>query len=365
MKAIAVFPKEQKVKLIDHPEPQIETPTQVKLKILDVGVCGTDREICEFKYGIPPAGSDYLIIGHESLGEVVEVGSAVKDLAKGDLVVTMVRRPCDDKSCMACQAGEQDFCYTGKFKERGINGIHGYMTEYVVEEEKYMNKVPPELRDIGVLTEPTTIAEKAVRELYVIQKRLPWDIKGLKHRVLIVGAGPVGLLGALVFSVHDFDMTVYSLEPETDMRAKLANALGANYVSGKTHDVAALGQQIKGNLDVIFDGSGASKLAFHLFELLGYNSVFVWTGIPGTKGTTDIDVGTIMKDIVLKNQDIVGSVNANRTDFQNAIKSLSVLKQKVPSSDALIQRFKPEDYADLLLKPPSTTVLKSVIQFSE
>jgi threonine dehydrogenase-like Zn-dependent dehydrogenase len=201
--------------------------------------------------------------------------------------------------------------------------------------------------------------------VYAIQKRLPWDAKGVRHRVLVVGAGPVGLLAALVFSVHDFDMTVYSLEPDNDMRAELSRTLGANYVCGKTHDVAALGREIKGNLDVIFDGSGASKLAFQLFPLLGLNGIFVWTGIPGSKGTVDVDAGSIMRDLVLKNQDIVGSVNANRIDFENAIKSLGVLKQKVPSSDTLIKRFAPEDYADLLLNPPSTAVLKSVIQFSK
>ena len=367
MKAIAVFPKEKRVALIDYPEPVIESATQVKLKIIDVGICGTDREICEFKYGTPPEGSDFLILGHESFGQVIEVGSAVTDLKVGDFVVTMVRRPCPHKYCMACQAGRQDFCYTGDFKERGINGIHGFMTEYVVDDQKYMLRVPANLRDIGILTEPLTIAEKAVREIYTIQKRLPWGGDNMsKYHALIIGAGPVGLLAALVCVVRGFDTTVYSLEPETSARAKIATILGANYVSAKSNNITQLGKSISGNIDVIFDGSGASKLSFEMFPLLGYNGIFVWTGIPGRKESIDINAGTIMRDIVLKNQGIVGSVNAGREDFQGAIQNLNVLSDKLgllPS--ALIKRYSVEQYAELLLQPPAADVFKSVIRFAE
>ena len=128
MKAVAVYPATKTVKVItDHPEPSITSPTQAKLRMIDVGVCGTDKEIVTFQYGTPPDGSDYLVIGHESLGEVIELGSAVTNLKKGDLVVTMVRRPCDHPECIACRAGRQDFCYTGDYKERGIKEMHGIL----------------------------------------------------------------------------------------------------------------------------------------------------------------------------------------------------------------------------------------------
>ncbi|OGT35701.1 MAG: hypothetical protein A3F11_06350 [Gammaproteobacteria bacterium RIFCSPHIGHO2_12_FULL_37_14] len=367
MKAIAVFPNEKKVKLIDVPEPKIESPTQVKLKILDVGICGTDREICEFKYGAPPEGSDFLILGHESLGQVIEIGSGVTDLKVGDLVVTMVRRPCPHKYCMACQAGRQDFCYTGDFKERGINGIHGFMTEYVVDDQKYMLHVPANLKDIGILTEPLTIAEKAVREIYTIQKRLPWGGADMdKYHAIVIGAGPVGLLAALVCVIRGFDVTVYSLESENTSRAKIATILGAHYVSAQTSDITQLGKSISGNIDVIFDGSGASKLSFEMFPLLGYNGVFVWTGIPGRKESIDINAGTIMRDIVLKNQDIVGSVNAGHEDFQGAIQHLNTLSAKMNLlPPGLIKRYSVEQYAELLLKPPAPDIFKSVISFAK
>ncbi len=162
MKAIAVVPQQKRVELREVEPPRIASPTDVKLRILDVGVCGTDREIASFHYGTPPPGSDHLVIGHESLGQVIEVGARVSRLRPGDLVVPMVRRPCPHADCVACRAGRQDFCYTADFTERGIKERHGFMTEEVVDDERYMHVVPRALRDVGVLVEPLTIAEKAL-----------------------------------------------------------------------------------------------------------------------------------------------------------------------------------------------------------
>src|SRR3989441_11652101 len=176
MKAIAIFPKTHEVKLIDHEEPKITTPTQVKLRMLEVGVCGTDKKITSFQFGTPPAGSDYLVIGHESLGEVIEVGPAVSCVKVGDLVVTTVRRPCHHPECRPWRAGYPDFQITGDYTERGIKEEHGFMTEYVVDHERYMHVELPELRDVAVLTEPLTIAEKARDQILQIVHRLPWLI---------------------------------------------------------------------------------------------------------------------------------------------------------------------------------------------
>jgi threonine dehydrogenase-like Zn-dependent dehydrogenase len=135
MNAIAVTPCEKKVSIIDQPAPKLAGVGDVKLRMLEVGVCGTDREICTFQYGTPPEGSPHLVIGHESLGEVVEVGAAVSRVKVGDLVVPMVRRPCSVPTCTACRSDRQDFCYTGGFRERGIKGLHGFMTEMIVDDE--------------------------------------------------------------------------------------------------------------------------------------------------------------------------------------------------------------------------------------
>ena len=175
MKAVAVFPGPQEVKVVEQELPRLAQPDQVMLRMLDIGICGTDKEICSFEYGTPPPGDDYLVIGHESLAEVVEVGTAVERLAPGDLVVPSVRRPCPHPGCLACRSGHQDYCYTGDFSERGIKEAHGYMTEYVVDHERYMNVVPPQLRDIAVLAEPLTIAEKALAQIFwMMQQRPPW-----------------------------------------------------------------------------------------------------------------------------------------------------------------------------------------------
>src|SRR6185295_2781712 len=135
MKAVGVSIAKREVRLIDHPEPKLVRPDDVKIRIREVGVCGTDREICEFKFGEPPAGSQHLVLGHEAVGEVVEAGNAVKDLRPGMLVVPMVRLPCEIPACAACRADRQDYCSTDTFEEHGIRRSHGFMTEQVVERE--------------------------------------------------------------------------------------------------------------------------------------------------------------------------------------------------------------------------------------
>ena len=150
MKAVAVFPGRREVSLIEQPLPRLVAPDEVLLRVLDIGICGTDKEICSFEYGTPPPGDDHLVIGHEALAEVVETGSGVEGLRSGDLVVPTVRRPCPDPACRACRSGHQDFCYTGFFTERGIKEAHGYLAEFVVDRERSMVAVPSDLRDIAV-----------------------------------------------------------------------------------------------------------------------------------------------------------------------------------------------------------------------
>src|SRR5512142_3301081 len=156
LRAVAVVSAEKAVRIVDHPEPRLERDGDVMLQMLDVGICGTDREIARFEYGTPPPGAPYLVIGHESLGRVMETGRAVSRVKPGDLVVTMVRRPCGRADCRACARGRQDFCFTGEFTERGIKGKHGFMTERIVDDQRFMHVVPTHLRDVGVLVEPLT-----------------------------------------------------------------------------------------------------------------------------------------------------------------------------------------------------------------
>src|SRR5262250_2061544 len=240
MKAIAVTPRIKDVQIINQAEPKVSTPTDVKLRMLEAGVCGTDKEICAFEYGTPPSGSEQLVIGHESLGEVVEVGPGVTRVKVGDLVVPMVRRPCSHDYCVACRADRQDFCFTGDFQERGIKEKHGFMAQFVVDDEKYMNVVPKEMHDVAVLVEPLTIAEKALTQVWQVQQRLPWacptnpgQAQANCHRAVVLGAGPVGLLGAMALVNSGFHTYVYSREPAPNSKSILVEAFGAKYLSSE------------------------------------------------------------------------------------------------------------------------------------
>ena len=361
MKAIAVVPKSSDVALINHETPKVAAPTHVKLRMLEAGVCGTDREICSFQYGTPPTGSPHLVIGHESLGEVVEVGSGVSRLKVGDLVVPMVRRPCQHAECLACRSDRQDFCYTGDFSERGIKMAHGFMTEFVVDEEKYMNVVPRELRDVAVLVEPLTIAEKALAQIWQVQRRLPWACaeeaskgRGYCHNAVVLGAGPVGLLGALALAAAGFKVYVYSREAPPNTKAELVTAIGGTYVSAQTDSIPQLAERV-GNVDVVYEATGASKVAFEMMEILGTNAIFVFTGVPGRKAPIEVDTDLIMRNLVLKNQVVFGTVNAGRETFEAAIRDLGVFMQRWPAATRTLitGRHRMDEYRDLLLGPPA------------
>lgn len=357
MKAIAAFPHARAVKLIDHPEPQVIQPTQVKLKMLEVGICGTDREICRFAYGTPPEGSEYLVIGHEALGEVIEIGSAVRTLKMGDLVVPTVRRPCLDENCPACRAGWQDFCTTGHFTERGIKERHGFLAEFVVDEEHYMHVVPRELRDVAVLVEPLTIAEKASFQVRQVQQRLPWidpasltltEPNGRSEKAIVLGAGPVGLLGAMGLVAMGIDTYVYNRAPAPNLKAQLVEAIGATYVSRESR--SAEFADVVGQIDFIYEAVGDSQLAFQAMQMLGANSVFVFTGVPDLKDPIPIEADRFMRNLVLKNQVILGTVNAGKEAFVAAIHDLGNFMQRWPRAvgSLITGRYPLEAYQDAL-----------------
>jgi threonine dehydrogenase-like Zn-dependent dehydrogenase len=370
MKAIAVIPKRQEVELVNHETPKLPSPTAVKLRMLEAGVCGTDREICAFQYGTPPDGSDYLVIGHESLGEVVEVGSEVSRVKVGDLVVPMVRRPCFHDTCLACRSDRQDFCYTGDFTERGIKMQHGFMTEFVVDDQKYMNVVPPALRDVAILVEPLTIAEKAIKQIWQVQQRLPWACpietkagRGHCHKAVVLGAGPVGLLGAMALAVGGFNVYVYSREVAPNPKSDLVESIGATYVSAQETSIDQLAETV-GNIDVVYEATGASNVSFEMLKVIGSNAIFVFTGVPGRKKPIEVDTDLIMRDLVLKNQVVFGTVNAGRETFEDAIRDLGAFMDRWPKTTrSLITGRNPiSAYRDLLLGTPRG--IKEVISLS-
>jgi threonine dehydrogenase-like Zn-dependent dehydrogenase len=337
MRAIAIFPEQKKIELIEHETPHITGPTQVKLRILEVGVCGTDKEICTFRFGTPPNGHNYLVLGHEAVGEVVEVGRGVQTLKPGDLVVPTVRRPCYHVDCRACRVGRQDFCFSGDYSEYGIRAHHGYMTEFVVDEEKYMHLVPQALREVAVLTEPLTIAEKALLQVWTVQQRLPWrmtdvpvDKPGQGLKAVVLGAGPIGLLGSMALIVAGFETYIYSRSEPPNAKTELAEAIGATYVSSRTTSVEELFRRI-GHIDLVYEGLGGSTLPFEVLKYLGRNAIFVFTGVPdftASAQTTD----HLMHRLVSKNQVVLGTVNAGDDAFAAAIRDLNIFTQRWPNA---------------------------------
>lgn len=325
--------------------------------MLEVGICGTDREICRFVYGSPPEGAEYLVIGHEALGEVMEIGSAVRAVKVGDLVVPSVRRPCPHERCLACRAGWQDFCMTGDFTERGIKEQHGFLAEFVVEEEHYLHVVPPDLREVGVLVEPLTIGEKARFQVQQVQQRLPWvapasptltEPNGRTEKAIVLGAGPVGLLGAMSLVAMGIETYVYDRAPVPNPKSYLVEAIGATYVSSERR--SAEFARLVGQIDFVYEAVGNSQLAFEVMQLLGANSVFVFTGVPDLKGAVEIEADLMMRNLVLKNQVILGTVNAGKEAFAAAIQNLDAFTQRWPEAvrSLITGRYPLEAYHEVL-----------------
>jgi threonine dehydrogenase-like Zn-dependent dehydrogenase len=370
MKGVGVVPKDRELRIVDHPEPTITAPHELKIRTIEVGICGTDREICTFAYGQGPTGSDYLVLGHECLGEVIEVGTGVRSFKKGDLVVPSVRRPCGDATCVPCREGRQDFCETWRFTERGINQRHGFMTSYFVEEAAYLTRVPDALRDVAVMAEPLTVAEKGLDQAWQVQKRVPgWEHhnrdgkgRGLGRTAVVLGAGPIGLLGAMKLVLEGFRVFVYSRSPKPNFKAEIADSIGAPYISSVTTGVDDLAQQI-GNIDLVYEAVGEAHVSFDLMRVLGINGVYIFTGIPAVQAPIPIHAANLMRNIVLKNQAIVGTVNASPDAFIEAIRDLGEFKQRWPEAlGALITgRHKIDAHRELLMGKANG--IKNVIEF--
>jgi threonine dehydrogenase-like Zn-dependent dehydrogenase len=347
MRAVGVFPGAREVRLINHPEPSIHSPNEVKLRMLEVGVCGTDRELCAFRFGTAPPGSDHFILGHESLAEVVECGGHVATLRPGDLVVGVVRKPCDDPACLPCRAGRQDFCATARYRERGIVGMHGFMTEYVIEEERFVYRLSPSLRSVGVLIEPLTIAEKAFLEYQAIDTRLPWTKD--RRTAVVLGAGPIGLLGAMLFRAAGFKTWVYSRARSPNPKGAIAEAIGAHYVSSlevTARDFA----RAAGSINVVYEAMGAAQPALDVLQCLGANGVFVFTGVPPSGDALALDLHRLVLHMIMRNQVILGTVNAGPDAFEAAVRDLAAFEARWPGAlDSMITaRYPIEAFRDAI-----------------
>jgi threonine dehydrogenase-like Zn-dependent dehydrogenase len=325
MKALALVPGSSVLRIIDRPEPLVTEANEVKVRVVRVGICGTDREEAAGGRARAPEGSTELVIGHEMLGQVVDTGSTVTSVKKGDYAVFTVRRGCG--RCLSCAMNRPDMCGTGDYHERGIWGLDGYQSEFVVDREQYLVHVPQEIKDIGVLVEPLSIAEKAIDEVFRLQSvRLPdapAELDWFSHkRCIVAGLGPVGMLAAMALRLRGSQVFGIDVVDEGTTRPEWLAHIGGKYVDGRRVTPAIISKEL-GQVDVIFEATGVASLEFNLLDALGLNGAYVLTGIPGGDRPLQIQGAELIRRLVLGNQLMVGSVNASRDHFQIAVRDLS------------------------------------------
>ena len=327
MKAIAVIPgKPNSIHLRDVPKPaleQIPGGRGVLVKLTRVGVDGTDKEINAAEYGAPPPGDEYLILGHESFGRVEAVGPGVSEFQPGDYVVASVRRP---GSSLYDKIGLQDMTTDNTYFERGINFLHGYLAEYYADSADYLVKVPKGLSQVGVLLEPSSVAEKAIGQAYEVQRRLRvWRPK----RAAVLGAGTLGLLASLFLRLRGLQVTTFGLTEPPYLNSQLLEQIGVRYVSTKTTSLKAASTQF-GPFDFILEGTGFSPLVFEAMEVLAKDGVLAMVSITGADRKIEIPADRINQGFVLGNKVALGSVNASREDFERAVLDLSEAELEYP-----------------------------------
>jgi len=327
MKAIAVRPGTPgSVHLAELAKPSLDDVPNgrgVLVKVLRVGVDGTDKEINAAEYGAAPPGYDFLVLGHESFGRVDAVGANVTELQPGNYVVATVRRP---GTSIYDQIGTADMTTDDTYYERGISLRHGYLTEFYVDDAEFIVKVPSGLREVGVLLEPATVVEKGITQAYEIQRRLRvWK----PRRAAVMGAGTIGLLATLVLRLRGLDVTTFALTKKPYLNSDLIESIGARYVSTQETPISN-GAAKYGPFDLVFEATGYSPVVFDSMRALGKNGVLVLSSVTGGDRKIEIPADKINLEFVLGNKVMVGTVNANRECFESGVRDLSQAELEYP-----------------------------------
>jgi glucose 1-dehydrogenase len=320
MKAISVFPgKTNSVHVADLPKPcldQVPNRRGVLVRVLRVGVDGTDKEINAAEYGAAPPGYDFLVIGHEGFGQVEDVGPNVTEVKPGDYVVATVRRP---GNSIYDLIGTNDMTTDDTYYERGINLRHGFLTEYYGDDAEFIVKVPQGLKHVGVLLEPFTVVEKGIHQAYEIQRRLRvWR----PRRAAVMGAGTIGLLATLALRLRGIEVTTFARNPKPNLNAELIEAVGARYLITQEIPIAEGGKNF-GPFDLIFEATGNSGVVFDSMQALGKNGVLVLSSVTGGDRMIQVPADRINLEFVLGNKVMVGTVNANREYFEMGVRDMS------------------------------------------
>lgn len=344
MKALAVTPlQKNSLRIIDH----MYKPGEVLVKVLDAGICRTDHEIIQGLYGEAPKHSNYLVIGHESLGQVV---SSSLDLKEGDYVTRMVRRGCLE--CYNCGLGYADMCSTGNYTEAGIKGVHGVMSEFYTDRAENLVLVPEEFANVGVLVEPLSVVEKATRHAYEIQQRLEWN----PETALVLGAGPIGLLETMLLRLRGLNTQVVA-RSESGNKAEIVQSLGGHYVCLKKF------LEGRERFDFIYEASGNVNSVALALDRLNPNGVLCLSSITGGDEEVKVPLERINLEMVLGNKLIFGAVNAGVDDWYEAVDDLSRIDRAWPGvlNRLITGVFPVEAYKEAFVHKPND--IKTLISF--
>ena len=346
MKAVTVVPGtagSARLEEVPEPDPALGS---VLVEALAAGICGTDAEIASGSYGWAPPGRDRLILGHESLGRVVDPGPS--GFAVGDHVVGIVRRP-DPAPCPNCAVGEWDMCSNGRYTERGIKQVDGFMAERWRIEPDYAVRVDKSLGTLGVLLEPTTVVAKAWEHIAAIGRRTFWD----PSAVLVLGAGPIGLLAALIGVQHGADVHVVD-RVTSGPKPALVRQLGATYHTGAIADLGV-------EPDIVVECTGVASLIRQALETISPGGIICLTGVGAPVTPDRVSATALATDVVLKNIAAFGSVNANRRHYYHAAK---VLAAADPSwlEQLITRRVSPAGAQQALQRAPDD--IKAVMEFA-
>ncbi len=339
----------------DVPEP-VPKPYEAVVRVHSSGVCATDLDLHHGLIGRAPQGSDYLVIGHENLG-IVEHAPRGSKVQPGNLVISTLRRACGDY-CRPCLTGEQDMCVTGNFEERGIVGLHGFMSDVYAEDTFYLVKVPAPLIDTATLVEPLSILEKGIDHAMRIQSRFSWEPK----KALVMGAGPVGILGAVALRIRGYDVIVASLEGEGGRKDRLLAEVGIRYVCARTTSIADITRG-RDAQDIVIDASGSELAVPAAIAALAHGGICVLASVTRGSRAITLDIATVNRDIVLGNRVILGTVKAGKRHFEMAVRDLETIEMRHPGWLAnLVTRRLPFDRAiEAMARAPEE--IKTVLTF--
>jgi threonine dehydrogenase-like Zn-dependent dehydrogenase len=301
-------------------------PGELLLRTLEVGLCGTDREISEGSFGVAPDGRARLLLGHELLAVVEQGGHGFE---RGDMVAATVRRSCGH--CEACAEGSPDACHTGDYYERGITRLDGFASDLVTEAAEHLVAVPSSLGRLGVLAEPSSICARAIRHARAVAERQPWRTE----RALVIGPGAIGMLSTCFLRLDGFDVWVAGLEGAGTPKAELVEACGARYVSSRETPLSALAEET-GGFDVVIEAAGDAQVMLATLGLLRRNGVACLLGVDGRSRKLELDGPVLGVDTILQNRALLGSVNAHARDWEAAVDRLDRARARWP--DAL-ERF--------------------------